>query len=334
MEILDLKPVRFPSPISLPRSLNQEEPLNWLPEIAIRIAILDMNNGARNIGIRNIKRIISNFSYLIKLYNSQIEFVVDHYHVRDKGEVPNTSYDIYIGSGGPGSPLDDSGAEWEMRFFGLLDQLLSHNETRDNKKFFFGICHSFQLMVKKFEIARITRREKRNLGIVPIFKTPEGKLDPIFEGLHEKFYAFDNRDWQATDPNDRVLRNHRIELLSYDGTEEAAGKGITGIRFSDEMEAVQFHPEAEKNGILMRFTHPDEMQHIIGLLGRDKYDELLASLENPNKLVRTYKTVLPGFLLRSYNRLMGYYDMPALDRSAFEMPNLTTPGSGPSLFQN
>lgn len=334
MDLLHLKPVSYPASVSLPHSLNQEEPLNWLPEISLRIAILDMNNGARNIGIRNIKRIINNFSYLVKLYNSQIEFVVDHYHVRDKNEIPNTSYDIYIGSGGPGSPLDDSDSEWETRFFNLLDDLLDHNTGHDNKKFFFGICHSFQLMVKKFDIARISRREKRHLGIVPIFKTSEGKHDPIFEGLNEKFYAFDNRDWQVTDPDTRRIRDGRFELLCYDGTDDVMGSGITGIRYSDEMESVQFHPEAEKNGILLRFTHPEEMEHIIALLGRDKYDELLKSLENPNKLVRTYKTVLPGFLLRSYNRLMAYYEMPTLDRASFEMPNLTTPGSGPSPFQN
>ncbi len=266
----------------------------------------------RNIGIRNIRRIIDNFRHIVQPTHAQVDFMIDQFHVRDKGEVPDASYDVYISSGGPGSPFDDEGSTWEKGFFNLLDQLTGHNSVRENKKFFFGICHSFQLLAKRFEIGRISRRERRNLGVVPIVKTDAGKNDLMFEGLQEKFYAFDNRDWQVTEPDLQKIRQLNAAIVSYDGSENGGGQAVTGVRYSDEIESVQFHPEAEKNGVLMRFTDPEEKQHVIEVLGAKEYDELILSLNNPAKLLKTYKTILPGFLRRSFNRLMNYYELPPL----------------------
>jgi hypothetical protein len=50
------------------------------------------------------------------------------------------------------------------------------------------------------------------------------------------------------------------------------------------------------------------------MMGDAKFDELIQSLNNPEKLMRTYKTILPGFLWRSYNQLMRYYEMPQLEK--------------------
>ncbi|MGB4930579.1 MAG: GMP synthase, partial [Chitinophagales bacterium] len=59
----------------------------------IKLAILDMYEGAANEGMRCIKAIAQ----------SQAGFV-DYkvFDVRAKGEIPDKSYDIFISSGGPG----------------------------------------------------------------------------------------------------------------------------------------------------------------------------------------------------------------------------------------
>jgi len=301
--------------------MNEEEPQNWHPTFRLKIAVLDMNNGHRNIGIRNIRRIVDNFFHFLHYSNSHVEMEVTPFHIRDRGEMPDTSHDIYISSGGPGSPIEGE-ESWQKQFYSFVDKLLDHNLTRSNKKYFFGICHSFQLLAKKFDVATISRRDHRNLGIVPIFKTDAGKADPIFEGLNDKFYAFDNRDWQVKDPNERRLKEIGADVISFDGTEAGSGDTITGIRYSSEIESVQFHPEAEKNGILMRISHPDEKQHIIDILGEEKFDELLDSLSEPNKLMLTYKNILPGFLIRAFNGLAGYFDLQPLDRARIINSNL------------
>ena len=299
---------------SYQRSLNQENTLDWLPQIAVRVEVLDMNNGARNIGVRNIKRIIEQFGHKVRAAHLQVDFEVTHFHVRDRNEVPDAGFDIYLCSGGPGSPLEDHGMEYEVKFFKLLDQLVDHNLTKDNKKFVFGICHSFQMMVKKFAVAELTKRDTRRIGVVPIIKTRDGENDLLFEGLQEKFYAFDNRDWQAVNPAHQKLKDLGASILSYESNGHAIGEAVTAIRYTPEIETVQFHPEAEKHGILMRFSDPEERKYIVDMLGDAKFDELIQALNNPNKLMKTYKTILPGFLWRSYNQLMRYYEMPQLEK--------------------
>ena len=308
---------------SYQRSLNQENTLDWLPQIAIKVAVLDMNNGARNIGVRNIKRIVERFSHRVRAAHLQVDFEVDLFHVRDRNEVPDTTYDIYLCSGGPGSPLDDHGRECEIRFFNLIDQLIDHNAAKDNKKFLFGICHSFQMMVKKFDVAKLTKRDQRKIGVVPIIKTREGERDMLFDGLDGKFYAFDNRDWQAVDPDLQKLKQIGAAVLSYEANGRGYGKAVTAIRYTPEIETVQFHPEAEKHGILMRLSDPHEKKEIVEMMGDAKFDELIQSLNNPEKLMRTYKTILPGFLWRAYNQLMRYYEMPQLEK--FDEPASPAP---------
>ena len=64
----------------------------------IKLAILDMNNDEPNQGLRCIIDIV-------KMFSKEVDFKV--FDVRAKNELPDLSFDIYISSGGPGSPLED-----------------------------------------------------------------------------------------------------------------------------------------------------------------------------------------------------------------------------------
>ena len=78
---------------------------------SIKLAILDMNNGHPNQGMRCIRDIVSQ-------YEGQLMW--DEFDVRVNNEVPGLDYDIFICSGGPGSPHDGNGA-WDVKFYNLLD---------------------------------------------------------------------------------------------------------------------------------------------------------------------------------------------------------------------
>ena len=82
----------------------------------IKVAILDMNNNAPNQGLRCIKEIVETF-------NEEVDFVI--FDVRNKNEIPDTSYDIYISSGGPGSPLEDG--LWRKPYLELMQNIWNHN---------------------------------------------------------------------------------------------------------------------------------------------------------------------------------------------------------------
>jgi len=165
-------------------------------------------------------------------------------------------------------------------------------------------------MAKKFKTGRIESTQ-RTFGILPMIKTDAGSRDPIFSGLPGTFYAFENRNWKVVEAEQQVLDNLNATVIAHERPNGGL-PAITGIRYSNEMESVQFHPEAEKKGVLMRFTEPVERAEIVELIGEEKYDEMIAAAAYPNKLGSTYKSILPGFVLRSYNHLMAYYEMPRI----------------------
>ena len=81
-----------------------------------KIAILDMNAGEPNEGMRCIKMLAGAF-----LEEEGIHGNYDVFDIRAQGEVPIvTDYDIFISSGGPGTPLI-TGEDWETDYFNFLE---------------------------------------------------------------------------------------------------------------------------------------------------------------------------------------------------------------------
>ena len=98
----------------------------------IRMAILDMNKNVENMGVASIERIAEQFGV--------IEYEV--FDVRHNEDVPGLDFDIYISTGGPGDPMVMQG-NWDKKYFPLLDQLWEYNQTHEDKKFVFFICHNY-----------------------------------------------------------------------------------------------------------------------------------------------------------------------------------------------
>src|SRR4051812_41045552 len=112
----------------------------------IKIAILDMYNGAPNQGMRCVVDIIGRFSNIVS-------FKV--FDIRGKSEIPDIKkYDIYISTGGPGNPLDGDG-KWDKKYFDFIDALTLWNKQNEIKKHVLFICHTFQMACKHFGLAEI-----------------------------------------------------------------------------------------------------------------------------------------------------------------------------------
>ena len=84
--------------------------------IMIRIAILDLYNGQANQGMRCLRQIIKEWSTAHHLV-----IQLDEFEVRRFKQVPDLSYDIYISSGGPGSPF-------ESEYMPQLDKVAAYNK--------------------------------------------------------------------------------------------------------------------------------------------------------------------------------------------------------------
>jgi len=94
----------------------------------IRIAVLDLYNNFRNEGMRCIYQLLRRAEAAHNL-----TFQVDTFNVRAENQVPGLDYDIYISSGGPGSPLP-SDEPWEPLYFEFIDSLLAYNQRAERKK--------------------------------------------------------------------------------------------------------------------------------------------------------------------------------------------------------
>ncbi|MBW7953053.1 MAG: GMP synthase, partial [Chitinophagaceae bacterium] len=89
--------------------------MNWADNKKINIAILDLYEGYANQGMRCIREIINTWAE-----ENHFDVHFDEFDVRLKEEVPDITYDIYISTGGPGSPLETIGSSWEKKYFHWL----------------------------------------------------------------------------------------------------------------------------------------------------------------------------------------------------------------------
>lgn len=258
----------------------------------LKIGVLDMNNNQANEGMRCILQAIRNVQG-----NEAAQLAFDVFNVRGNTEIPDLSYDIYISSGGPGSPLA-SDEPWERPYFQLIDQLFDWNRRNERKKFVFLICHSFQLVVRHFELGTLSKRRSTSFGIFPMHKVGEGYVDSLLAGLPEPFYAVDSRDYQVTTPDKNRLDALGASVLCLEKSRPHVplDRAVMAIRFSDEVVGTQFHPEADNEGMLRYFLSDEKRNQVIRNFGQQKYDEMVAYLLDPDKIALTESVILPGFL--------------------------------------
>jgi len=267
----------------------------------IRGAIIDLYDNLPNEGMRCIKEIVSQQDK--KVNGHPVTYEV--FDTRAKAEIPDLSYDIYISSGGPGSPFDGEGKEWEKKYFHWWESVWRYNQNHATKKYVFAICHSFQMMCRYFDLAEVTRRGSKSFGVMPVHKTPAGAQEWLYDGLPDPFYAADFRDWQVVQPNDSRLQELGAEILALEKIRPHVPKerSLMAIRVSPEIVGVQFHPEADPEAMRVHAVKPERKRDIIARFGSDKYVELMQRLEDPGLLWQTRNTVMPRFLEDAMTKL-------------------------------
>ena len=262
---------------------------------SVRVAILDLYEGAENQGMRCIREILNQYSEA-----NQLELSWEEFDVRGKLEVPGQDFDLYISSGGPGSPLESEGSEWENRYFDWLQSMEQFNrqETGSTKKFVLFICHSFQLACRYFKVAEVVKRKSTAFGIFPIHMLENGKAEPVFNGLQDPFYAVDSRDFQVIKPNHRRLRELGASLLCIEKERPhiPLERAVMAIRFNEYMIGTQFHPEADAIGMTMYLQREDKKKTVVDNHGLEKWQSMIDHLNDPDKILWTYSHIIPNFL--------------------------------------
>jgi len=264
-------------------------------EMKVRIAILDLYEGVANQGMRCIREIIHQWG-ITNTYNVELH----EFDVRQKCELPDLSYDIYISSGGPGSPLESEGVEWDTKFFKWIQRVEEWNNSIEHfpKKHVFFICHSFQLACRYYKVANVCKRRSTSFGIFPIHLMPAGFSEIVFEGLPDPFYAVDSRDYQVIEPNHSRLKEMGANILAIEKERLHVPyeRAIMAIRFNDYFIGTQCHPEADAVGMSMYLQRDDKKKTVIENHGEQKWRSMIEHLDDPDKILFTHNHILPNFL--------------------------------------
>lgn len=273
----------------------------------LHIAVLDMNDGYKNQGIRCINEILTEtLETWSAAHDYKLSANIEHFRVRDFGEVPTHRFDIYVSSGGPGSPFDGHGKQWEKDYFALLDAVLEHNLARTRKTYFFAICHSLQVLTQHFGFAEVMPAPRPVYGIMPVYPTPEGMNSFILEDMADRFFAFERRNYQVVEPDESVLAKYGARVLAIESRHGLRGKAIMSLSIGDEFQCTQFHPEADRDSVLNNFLDPEKSGDILQLNGEELFNKMIASLRSEDRVKRTRAIVMPKFLLRAYDHLVSH----------------------------
>ena len=157
----------------------------------IKIAIIDMYDDTSNLGMTCIVAIINAWSK-----KNDIEMQYQIFPLRHKGEIPDHSFDIYLSTGGPGSPIDSVGSPWDNLYVKWLQDMLSQQKP------VLLICHSFQIACRHFNFGNVCLRKSTQIGVLPVHPLV---ADPIFANLNDPFYTLESRLYQIIEPNDENI---------------------------------------------------------------------------------------------------------------------------------
>ena len=269
--------------------------MNWPEKGPVKVAILDLYEGRANQGMRCIRTILQDWATA-----NELELQVKEYDVRLRNELPDTSYDIYISSGGPGDPLISRFDDWDIAWGRWLDKMTrwNQNPSKTRKKYIFFICHSFQLACRYFNAGLVCKRKSTAFGVFPMHMLEAGQDEPVFDGLKDPFYAVDSRDYQVIQPNLDLLNGMGAKILCIEKSRPHVPyeRAVMGIRFNDYMIGTQFHPEADAPGMSMYLRTEEKQKTVIESHGEDKLRSMLEHLDDPDKIMWTYAHILPNFL--------------------------------------
>ena len=249
-----------------------------------KIAVLDLYDGSANMGMDCIHEILLDWSN-----KANVAIQVAVFDVRAKNELPNQDFDLYISSGGPGSPIDTNELKWDKDYCNWLDQMFAL------KKPVLLICHSFQLACRHFGIGSVGLRKSKQLGILPIHPTA---AHPIFQALPDPFFALESRLYQITEPNDEKIQAIGASIIALEKIRPQLPyeRALMAVAFNENMIGVQFHPEATQERLVKYFESAPIKTAVVDDFSAAKWDQIMLALQDHNKIEHTCSHFIPNFL--------------------------------------
>jgi len=275
----------------------------------VRVCLVDMNNGVANQATRCFRRIVDAFGKRVRETNPTLELVFKHVQPRNLGELPSHDDDLVLSSGGPGSPFDGYDDPWCTGYRAFLDWVVEQNRARPSESTkMLVVCHSFELAVVHFRIAEMRKRQSLKFGLMPAYMTSHGESTDFLTPFGYRLFCWEHRNWEAVGLDAGALAKHGGTLLASEthATHDPGkhkGDAILGVRFAPGVDGTQFHPEADKPGVMNWIERPEHKVAVQDAYGEALYDRMVKSLANPERLAKTFALLIPGWLTYRFNEL-------------------------------
>lgn len=299
----------------------------------LRLCLVDMNNGVANEATRCFRRLFDGFSSLVRQHNPGLEIQFRHVQPRNLGELPEKNVDLVLSSGGPGSPFDGYEDSWCTGYRRFVDHVVDRNLVdRNRAPGLFVVCHSYEICITHFAFARMSKRDVLKFAVFPAYPTALGQKTFLFEPFGDRLFVWEHRRWQATDLDEKKLAALGGSLLAVEsrpGGTIDKGPGLLSFHFAPGVMGTQFHPEADRPGVVAWINRPEHAADLKDAYGQSLYERMIKTLADPNRLARTYALLIPGWLRHRFNEHIaperGLRPIPAPEqdmRNFEDTPNL------------
>jgi len=272
----------------------------------LHVSLVDMNNGVANEAIRCFRRLLTAFVGRVRAANPRLTVHLEHVQPRNLGELPTHDVDLFLSTGGPGSPHDGWDERWCTGYRTFLDWMMDAAVRRpEAPPAGFLICHSYEIAVQHFRFAQMRPRRDLKFAIFPAYVTPEGRRAPFLAPFRDRLFIWEHRQWQAVELDARRMAEHGGALLATESRPGRTDKGeaLLSFRFGPGLDGTQFHPEADRAGVLAWIDRPEHAAALQDAYGRSLYDRMMRTLADPTRLARTFALLIPGWLTERFNRL-------------------------------
>jgi homoserine O-succinyltransferase len=293
----------------------------------VRVCLVDMNAGLKNEAMRCLRGHVDSFAAAVRETNPYVEVERVEVSPRDRGDIIVRDADLYLCSGGPGSPFDAEGTFWDADFRSFLDGVV-RQDVGVAQRSVFAICYSFELAVRHFDIAKLVKREQKKFGVMPAYTTTAGRAHPMLAPFGDRIFAFEHRNWDALDVRESRLSSMGGASLARESREGVNDKGESMLAFhvGEAFESTLFHPEADRAGIRAWIDDPDHEAEFREVYGDLTHERMMRTVDNPERIDRTHRVVLPSWFRRRFAELARYRDFRPLLEPATELDDLEDDG--------
>ena len=268
-----------------------------------------MNNGVTNEAIRCFRRLFDGVRR--PGAGGQPQAVQSTWSTSSPGtsaSCPSHQVDLVLSSGGPGSPHDGWEQRWCTGYRHFLDWMMDAAVHRpDAPPAGFLVCHSYEIAVQHFALRPDGHRGEPQVRDLPGLRHGgRAGRPPFLAPFDDRLFIWEHRHWQAVEMDAAQGGPAWAERC---WQARAARAGTTRARrcwpsgFGPGLDGTQFHPEADRAGVLAWIDRPEHASALRDAYGHSLYDRMMRTLADPTRLARTFALLLPGWLTERFNRL-------------------------------